>query len=78
MTTGDAARDRTGEIALQIRKLRAGDVPLGKVTRALVRIIQGKAAVENQQVRVSQALLQLGGADQLGNGHAGHPVGKGQ
>ena len=76
MAAGDAGLDGAGQVAFQVCKLRAGDMPFAEAALAEGQIFQGKAAIENQQVGLSKALLQLGGADQLGERHASHPVGK--
>ncbi|KPW87762.1 Unknown protein sequence [Pseudomonas congelans] len=69
MTSGPALDHRPAEVALQIGKRRALDMPLGVTALTVVGILERVTAIENHQAWSFLAFSQLLGVDQLRNGH---------
>ncbi|MNR40685.1 hypothetical protein D3C85_1589990 [compost metagenome] len=73
VTAADTFMHRPGQIALKIGELGAGDMPCGVAALTVGRVIQGEAAVEDEQFGLTQAGLECVGGEQLGEGHGGRP-----
>ncbi|MNN77288.1 hypothetical protein D3C81_1937410 [compost metagenome] len=70
MAAGLAWQHRGGEVALQVGKAGAGQMAGGMGALAMERVLQGKAAIENRQAGLTQALCQVLRADQAGERHS--------
>jgi hypothetical protein len=65
--------DRPGQVAFEVGELGAGDMPCGITALTVGRVIQGEAAVEDEQFGSAEADLESIGGEQLGEGHGGRP-----
>ena len=59
MTTGHALGHRAAQVALKVGVLRALDMPFGVTAQAVVRVFQGKAAIQDHPPARLLALGQL-------------------
>ncbi|MNJ53537.1 hypothetical protein D3C77_489300 [compost metagenome] len=69
MTAGHAWMDRPGQIGFQVGEAGTGQMSLCIDIAAIGRIVQGKAAIEDDQTRIIEALGELLWAEQSGMGH---------
>ena len=62
MTTGDALDHWRGQVLFEIKEMRAWDMSIQVAATAICRVFEGEAAVQDQQVFLSQALLKVAGS----------------